>query len=199
MIRDATDNNASLDDVMRDVYQKTYKAGRGFTAADWWGAVSRAAGGKTFPDMNAKYIDGRDPFPWAAVLPLAGLRLRVDSIREPRIGIFTTFDSATGGVRVTEVEEGSAAAEAGVKPDDLLISVGDIAVNEGFGARFRTRYGKGEGQVIPVKVKRGAETLTLNMKLLVSIRTEQQVAFDANAAPKAMRIRRGILTGRTGS
>lgn len=199
MIRDATDNASSLDDVVREVYQTTYKAGRGFTSTDWWGAVSRAAGGKSFAEVNAKYIDGRDPFPWAAVLPLAGMRLRVDSIREPRIGIFTAFDSATGGVRVTEIEEGSAAAEAGVLAGDMLIRVGDIEVIEGFGARFRARYGRAEGGRIPVRVKRGADTLTFNMELRVSIRTQQQLAFDANAAPKAMRIRRGILTGRTGS
>ena len=45
LIRDATDNAASLDDVMRALYRSTYKAGRGFTADDWWGAVSRAARG----------------------------------------------------------------------------------------------------------------------------------------------------------
>ena len=35
-IRDASDNARSLDDVMRKLYQNTYKKGRGFTAADFW-------------------------------------------------------------------------------------------------------------------------------------------------------------------
>src|SRR4029079_7140994 len=47
MIRDASDNKKSLDDVMRSVYTTTYKLGRGFTGQDWWGAVSAAAGGKS--------------------------------------------------------------------------------------------------------------------------------------------------------
>jgi predicted metalloprotease with PDZ domain len=63
LIRDASDNAAGLDDVMREVYQKTYKTGKGFTAQDWWGAVTRAAKGKGFTDFNARYIDGREPFP----------------------------------------------------------------------------------------------------------------------------------------
>jgi len=80
MIRDASDNKSSLDDVMRQVYTATYKAGRGFTGEDWWGAVSRAAGGKSFADFNEKYVDGREPFPFSSTISLAGLRLRSDTI-----------------------------------------------------------------------------------------------------------------------
>ena len=61
LIRDASDNRASLDDVMRDLYESTYKAGRGFTEEQWWQAVSRAAGGRSFDDVYRRYIDGRAP------------------------------------------------------------------------------------------------------------------------------------------
>ena len=44
MIRDASDNQQSLDDVMRELYRTTYKTGRGFTGADWWAAVSQGGG-----------------------------------------------------------------------------------------------------------------------------------------------------------
>ena len=44
LIRDGSDGRQSLDDVMRGLYETTYKRGRGFTPAEWWGAVSRAAG-----------------------------------------------------------------------------------------------------------------------------------------------------------
>src|SRR6185437_4325871 len=115
MIRDASDNQRSLDTVMRELYRTTYKAGRGFTAADWWGAVSRAAGGKSFAEFNAKYVDGREPYPWAQVLPLAGLRVATDTIREARLGISASQDS-TGGVVIRQVMPGGAAEEAGVKP-----------------------------------------------------------------------------------
>jgi len=56
-IRDASDNHRSLDDVMRELYLATYKKGRGFTSTDWWGAISRASGGKSFTDFDARYID----------------------------------------------------------------------------------------------------------------------------------------------
>src|SRR5690349_5757506 len=59
MIRDASNNQHSLDDAMRELYRTTYKAGgRGFTGAQWWAAVSKAAGGRRFADFASKYVDG---------------------------------------------------------------------------------------------------------------------------------------------
>jgi predicted metalloprotease with PDZ domain len=197
MIRDASDNKSSLDDVMRQVYTAAYKAGRGFTGEDWWGAVSRAAGGKSFADFNAKYVDGRDPFPWASAISLAGFRLRADTIREPRVGVFTQGDSA--GVLVTQIEPGGAADEAGIKPGDILEQIGEIPVNDAtFGARFRQRYGRAEGEAVPVTVKRGGQTMALSMRIRISVRVQESMGFDANASPKAIRIRKGILTGTSG-
>ena len=114
MIRDASDNKKSLDDVFRELYQTTYKQKwTGFTGEQWWAAVSRAAGGKSFEEFNAKYIDGRDPMPFASVLPLAGFRLKVDTIREPRLGVSSAPDSS--GVRVADVQAGSPAEAAGIR------------------------------------------------------------------------------------
>ena len=192
-IRDASDNAASLDQVMRDVYQRSFKAGKGFTTADFWAAVSRASNGKSFADFNNRFIDGREPFPYSTVLSLAGLRLRVDSIREPRIGVYTAADSS--GVLVSAVEPGGAAATAGVKVGDYLLSIGDIPVTEGFGERFRVRYGQSEGQVASIRLRRGEETLTLPMTVRISTRTERHLIFDRTASPKAARIRHGILSG----
>jgi predicted metalloprotease with PDZ domain len=194
MIRDASDNARSLDTVMRDVYQATFKAGRGFTAQDWWGAVSRAAGGRSFTEFNTKYVDGREPYPWASTLPLAGLRLNVDSIREPWIGVSTNIDSS--GVRVAEVESNGAAQAAGVEVGDYLIRVGDIAVADpDFGARYRARYARSDGDTVSLVVRRGAEERTLKLPVRNRLRTVESVVFDRNASPKALKIRSGILRG----
>jgi len=194
MIRDASDNARSLDTVMRDVYESTFKAGRGFTAQDWWGAVSRAAGGRSFADFNTRYVDGREPFPWATILPLAGLRINVDSIREPWIGVSTNVDS--GGVMVMDVERNGAAEAAGVQVNDYLVRIGDIPVSDpDFGARYRARYARSEGQTIPVVVKRGGQERTLTLPVRNRIRTVETIQVDRNASPKAMRVRSGIFRG----
>ena len=85
MIRDASDNRSSLDVVMRDLYRSTYKQGRGFTADEWWGAVTRASNGRSYDEFRRRYIDGRDPYPWDEALKVIGLRLQADSV--PRMGI----------------------------------------------------------------------------------------------------------------
>lgn len=197
LIRDASDNRRSLDDVMRELYRTTYKAGRGFGASDWWTAVRRAAGGRDFGWFNARYIDGRDPFPWDSVLPLAGLALVTDTVRVPRFGIQTQADST--GVRVLEVAPEGAAAAAGIRPGDLLLQVGDIPVTgeESF-VRFRSRYGGREGESVPVRVRRGGEEVALSVMIRLATVTSDRLAFDPGAGPKAARIRRGLLTGTTG-
>jgi predicted metalloprotease with PDZ domain len=197
MIRDASDNRRSLDDVMRELYNTTWKKGRGFTDADWWGAVSRAAGGKSFADFDAKYVDGREPYPWATILPLAGFAYVTDSIREPRLGIFTQPDS--GAVRVTSVAEGSAAQQAGVRAGDILLAVGEIPVADvTFGDRFRTKYASGvEGGPLPIQIRRAGQTMTLNGTLRFETRSQSRVTIDPKATGKALRIRTGILHGTT--
>jgi len=195
MIRDGSDNAHSLDDVMRGLYQSDYKHSRGFTASDWWSAVSAAAGGKSFAAFSAKYIDGRAPFPIDSIFPLAGLRAKAAMV--PRLGVMTSLDS--NGVVVSQVQEGSAAAAAGVRAGDYLLTVGDVAVQDAqFGARLRAKFGASvEGSPLPIKVRRGSETITLPGKLRFGP-GDLMVERDPGAGPKAVRIRNGILKGTTG-
>jgi predicted metalloprotease with PDZ domain len=195
LIRDGSDNARSLDDVMRQLYQTTYKKGRGFTAADWWSAVSKAAGGRSFAEFNARYINGRDPFPFDQILPLAGMRMTSDTVRDPRLGLSTNADST--GIVVNGVIPGGPAEAAGVRPGDRLLAIGDLSVTDpNFGPAFRARFGKDEGSPLPIKVRRGADTLTLNGKVVLGARVERRIEIDPAASEKAVRIRNGILKGR---
>ncbi len=198
MIRDGSDNHRSLDDVMRTLYRNVYLARKGgFTTEEWLGAVSEAAGGRSFDEFYRRYVDGREPFPWAKVAPLAGLRFIADTIREPRIGI-TSGGSAGGGAEVVaSITPGSAASDAGIQVGDTLVSVGTIKVDALFGVRFRATYGKQVGQTIPVVVKRGGREVTLSMPIREAVRVEERLEFDRTAGPKAARIRGGILRGTT--
>jgi predicted metalloprotease with PDZ domain len=196
LIRDASDNRQSLDHVMRGLYQRAWKAGRGFTAEEWWGAVRQAAGGRSFDAFAERYVDGREEFPWSEVLPLAGLRLARDTVREPRVGVGSEPDSA-GNVIVREVVPGSSADSAGVKPGDRLISVGDIAVTgTDFGPAFRRRHsGSREGAPFSIVVEREGRRLTLAARLRLVARIVRQLQFDSGASAKAARIRAGLLRG----
>jgi predicted metalloprotease with PDZ domain len=196
LIRDASDNKRSLDDVMRSVYRSTYKLGKGFTGADWWGAVSKAAGGKDFKQFNAKYVDGREPYPWDSILPLAGLRLRSDTTHVPRLGVSTDPDSASGAAKVTQVVPGSASDEAGVKVGDILLSIGDLKITTNdFGPGYRQMYAGKDSLPIPIVIKRADSTMTLNGKVRLVENVETHLEPDPNASAKAVRVRHGIIGG----
>jgi predicted metalloprotease with PDZ domain len=193
MIRDASDNARSLDTVMRELYTSTYKQGKGFTPEDWWSAVTRAAGGQSFADFYAKYIDGREPYPWNDLLPKAGIKPIWE--RAPRMGVYS--QQSPSGVVVTSIEPGGSAELAGVKVGDILVSVGPIPVeDQNFGARFRLQYGSvPEGSPLPIVVMRGGQRVTLEGKVMFA-NTGMRLETDAAATPKAKRILQGILTGK---
>ncbi len=191
-IRDASDNRRSLDDVMRTLYQRTFLAGRGFTEADFWNAATEAAGGKSFTDFAARYIRGRDPFPWSTVAPRAGMVFQVDTIMIPRLGVNTISDSSR--VTITAVTPGSAAAAAGIEPGDVLVRVGEVRVEgDEWGAEFRTRYAGAAGRAIPVVIRRGDSERTLSATVRLEAVIDGSLEFDPGASPKAARIRAGLL------
>lgn len=199
MIRDASNNRGSLDDVMRELYRTTYQTRfTGFRAADWWGAISRAAGGRSFAEFNRRYVDGRDPYPWTRVLPLAGLRLVVDSQVVARMGVNSQSDSL--GIRVTGLVPGGAMDQAGVRVGDYIVMIAGDSVKDAnsFGPNFRQRMsGQPAGTSYPVVVRRNGQVVTLEGKLKFLPSIVYSVREDPNAGEKAARIREGLLRGVT--
>ena len=196
MIRSASDGRHSLDDVMRELYQTTWERGRGFTPADWWGAVARAAGTgpAPFEAFARRYVDGREPLPFDSVLPLAGLRMVVDSVWEPLLGISTVADS--GAARVSFVSPVGAAAQGGIRVGDLLLSVGGIPIGDDNSfATFRQRYAGTNLASVPALVRRGGATLTLQVPVRLYGRTQVRIEPVPGASAKAARIRHGLLAG----
>ena len=197
LIRDASDNRRSLDDVMRQAYRNTYKKGLGFDGREWWGDVKLAAG-REFPGFNDRFIDGRDVYPWDSVLPLAGLRLRSDTTFLPRLGINTTVDSS--GTRLIQIVPGGAGAAAGMQVGDLLLSLGTVTISgEVTFQQFRETYAGKDGTEFPIVVMRSGSRLTLTGTVRAVANVTTQLVADPAASPKAARIRNGIFHGKTGN
>jgi predicted metalloprotease with PDZ domain len=194
-IRDATDNAHSLDDVMRALFTRYYRQGKGFSTTDLL-AELRAAGMPDVDTFYQRYINGRDSIPYDAVFAKAGISVARNTVSVPFLGIATGV-AAGGALDVQSVTPGSSADAAGVLPGDVLGSVGDIAVapDQDWAATFRSRYRGRAGQPLTITVRRGGQAVTLNT--VVRERTSARVTISRTAGltPKQRRIWQGLATG----
>lgn len=72
-IRGATRGKKSLDDVMRTLFERYYKSGRGYTNEDLEKVASEVAG-RNFKDFFTRYVDGTDELDYNAAFQHAGFR-----------------------------------------------------------------------------------------------------------------------------
>jgi predicted metalloprotease with PDZ domain len=196
LIRDASNNVHSLDDVMRALYDSTYKTRwRGFTSADFWGAVRRFAGGRSFADFDRRYITGREPMPIDSVLALGGWRLLRDSVKHIQLGVQLAADDHC--VRLLAVTDGGPAQAAGLRAGDCMTKVGDVSVATLADLpKTMARYDSTTSTSLPVTARRGTDTVSVSLPVRRSARLVLRMEEVPDANPKARQIRTGILTGR---
>ncbi|HVH09886.1 MAG TPA: PDZ domain-containing protein [Gemmatimonadales bacterium] len=197
-IRDATDNRHGLDDVMRALYTRFYQRDRGFAEADLLG-LFREFGMPDVAGFARRYIHGREPLPYEAVLAKAGIAVARQTMSSPFLGLNAQPDQG-GKVVVQGVVPGSAADAAGLEPGDVLVKVGELEVHPevDWGARFRERYRGQAGAPLPIAVTRAGRALTLSTQ----VRERTAVSFSVTpvAAPteKQAKVWRALATGSTG-
>ena len=130
------------------------------------------------------------------MLALAGLRAQTDTIREPRLGIST--GTSDGGISITQISPAGAASAAGARVGDRIVSIGDVTIfNDDSFETFRSRYVGTTLTALPLVVRRGADTITLQLPVRIMPRVQGRVLPVPNASEKALRIRGGILKGST--
>lgn len=78
------------------------------------------------------------------------------------MGVMPSYSSDVEGLKVDGVTEGKPAQKAGIKTGDVIIQMGDLVIKDI--QNYMEALGKFEkGQTVPVKLKRGEETLTVNV------------------------------------
>jgi len=135
-IRQATNNQKSLDDWMRLLYSRYALPKPGFDPADAVRAASEVAG-QDMSDFFRRYISGKEPLPYERYFGYAGLRVvRESQAERPWSGI----SSGTGGDGrpiISNVLPGSPAERAGLDRGDVAVAVNGKAVTaETFPAAF---------------------------------------------------------------
>jgi len=122
---DATRGKASLDDVMRSLYQDFGLKGKGYTSHDVKKACEKV-GGLKLDNFFMDYVYGVKPLPYAEVFELAGIQ--IDSTIEKSAYLGAKLRQRGGKIMISRVTEGSPAWEAGLNVNDELVAIDGFRV-----------------------------------------------------------------------
>jgi predicted metalloprotease with PDZ domain len=193
LIRDRTDNEKSLDDVFRGLNTDFAKQGKTYRdSLDIRLEAEKVAGG-AFEQFFRDYVAAAEPLPYQQMLRLAGLDVRTIEHKRAVLG-FSAERESSGMVTVGAVDEGSAAAVAGLRTGDVLVNWNDGEVPRSLGRWVGERQ---PGETVKVRIRREGRERTLEFRLGGEKELLYQVAEDVHAGEKSRRIREGLLHGVT--
>ena len=193
VIRGRTDNQKSLDDVLRGMNTDFAKQGKTYRdSLDVRLEAEKVAGG-SFEEFFRNYVAAADPLPYQQVLALAGLELRTTEHKRAVLG-FSVERESGGTMTVRTVEDRSPAAEAGLRSGDVLVSWNGGDVPRSLGRWVRERQA---GETVRVRIRREEKEQRLEFKLSEQSELLYQVTEDSHAGEKARHIREGLLHGVT--
>ena len=192
-IRDATNNQKSLDDVLRALNEQFARRGRFYNDSADIRAVVEQVAGQSFERFFANYVAGTLDIPYGKFLAAAGLGVKVKSQTVGALG-FEAERSPDGGVVVSEVSPGGNAEAAGVRQGDLLLDL-----NGGAFPRNPNRWQRDHkpGETVRLRVRRGGEERTISFALSEAKEQTYEIEELPNANEKQQRIREGLLRGVT--
>jgi predicted metalloprotease with PDZ domain len=129
ILRD-TGGKRRLDDVMRALYERYYKKGKGFTADDLVHTVS-ATSGRDYREFFSRYVTGTDDFPFDSVFAFAGYRISRSTRALGRLGGITNAHRTPNGYTI-HIMGGpqSIAARAGLQVGDTILAVDGVPIHQ---------------------------------------------------------------------
>jgi predicted metalloprotease with PDZ domain len=127
LIRSRHENQRSLDDVMRQMWQQFGISETGFTPEQLESVIAEIAG-VDLTDFFHRYLHSTEDLPFNPYLEPFGLQLQPEdtSQKPPHLGL--TLKSENGRELVKFVEAGSPAAIAGIDPEDELLAIEGLRV-----------------------------------------------------------------------
>ena len=200
IIRGKTNGKSSLDEVMRRMYDEFYlkspKAtyylrGRGYTTEDFQRVASEVAG-FDLSDFFSRYVRRTEVLPYDEAFGYMGLRLVKEVNQQP-------FNAGLGineGPRhpvIASVRNGSPAEDAGLQPDDELVSLGGNKVKSDNWLRILARYK--HGNRVPVVVTRDRKTISTAIILGEPDRIDYRIEEKKDATKEQKALRAAWLKG----
>lgn len=201
MIRGRTNGRASLDDVMRRMYEEFYVnspnasyylRGRGYTPEDFRRVASEVAG-YDLSDFFRRYISDTEVLPYDEAFAPFGLRLVREQARQPyNAGIGVNWDEG-GRLVVALVRNGSPAEDAGLQEGDEIVSLGRKSVTLENWLFSLSRFKQGDR--VPITVKRDRRTINAVLVLGPPERFDYRIEELKDATPEQKVLRAAWLKG----
>jgi predicted metalloprotease with PDZ domain len=195
IIRGRTNGKASLDDVMRKMYEEFYLKssnssyylrGRGYTPEDFQRVASEVAG-IDLKDFFDRYTRMTETLPYDEAFGYVGLRLVREQAAEPfNAGMSISWES-DDVVVLADICHNTPAEDAGLQRDDELVTIGGKKVTRENWLKLLARFK--EGNRVPVTVKRDRKTINTTIVLGSPDRFQYRIEEkkDATAGQKALR------------
>ncbi len=211
LLRELSDNRASLDHVLRHLNKEFAKQGgyyddsagiRAAAEAVLHKALEHSGRAATLPaarerltEFFTQYVSGTAVVPYDRFLKAAGLllkfqeRLRVDLGFQVNRGPGTSFESV-----VARVQAGSAAESAGLRTGDVLLQMDGVEFPRNPESWLRS---KKPGDTPAVRVRRNGQEREFSFVLGQRSEPGYEIEEDPQADEKARRLRAGLLRGKT--
>ena len=193
LIRDRTDNQHSLDDVLRNMNQDFARSGKFYRdSLDVRLTAEKLAGG-SLDDFFNNYVGGAQALPYAELLSRAGLAVQEKESSRATLG-FSIEREPNAPWAVATVEPGSTADRGGLQVGDEILRWNSVEV-----PRRPERWASQQkpGEDLRLRVRRDGKEISIEVRLGESRETSYQVVETPGTNDRARRIRDGILHGTT--
>jgi predicted metalloprotease with PDZ domain len=193
LIRDFTENERSLDDVLRSMNEEFAKQGRSYRDSLDVRLTAEKVAGVPLDDFFHRYVAGAEPLPYQRILALAGLELRTEERRRLTLG-FSGRRDESGSLLVRSVDSEGAAEQAGLRVDDVITSWNGAEPPR---SPEHWAYGQKKGALLRLGVRRDGKNISIELRVGEVVETAYRVVEDGHAGERAKYIRDGLLHGVT--
>jgi predicted metalloprotease with PDZ domain len=193
VLRDRTDNQRSLDDLLRSMNTDFAREGKFYRDSLDIRLESEKLTGGPIADFFDNYVAGANPLPYQSLLARAGLELRTHESIRATLGFLPQREPGAPWT-VAAVEVDGLAAKSGLQVGDEI-----LRWNNGDVPRRPERWAAQQkpGDVLRLRIRRAEKEESVEIRLGELHEKFFQVAEMPGADARARRLRDGILRGTT--
>jgi predicted metalloprotease with PDZ domain len=193
VIRDRTDNQHSLDDLLRAMNQDFAKSGKSYRDSLDIRLTAEKISGGSLDDFFTRYVSGADALPYSDLFAKAGLSLQQKESVRATLG-FSPQREPNAPWTVAAVEAGSNAERSGLQVGDEILrwNGGDVPRRA---ERWLAQQRPGDN--LHLHIRRAEKQLNIDVRLGEIRETLYQLVEASNITDRARRIRDGLLRGAT--